>query len=86
MGAAPIAHLPSSARPDSPTVDLAGFEALPVAMSPKTLAAALEVTPMTLHRWRRDKVGPRFTQPAGSGLVRYLRDDVVAWLRAGVSS
>lgn len=69
----------------TPAVDEAeDFLDLPPIMSPGTLAKILEVTPQTLARWRDPKQageGPRFIKVPGSQLIRYLRADVVAWLK-----
>lgn len=57
---------------------------LPAIMSPGTLAKALDVTTRTLERWRDPKqagLGPKFIQVPGSNLIRYLRPDVLAWIR-----
>ncbi len=65
------------------TYDQSQFDAWPALMSPKVLAELLEVSTKTLERWRRlPNMGPRFVQPPGSSLIRYTRDDVVAWLCA----
>lgn len=58
----------------------AGFEDVPAVMSPKTLAALLEVTPKSLERWRDAGTGPAVHKLPGSSLIRYTRDDVIAWL------
>ncbi|OZB81474.1 helix-turn-helix domain-containing protein [Microbacterium sp. 13-71-7] len=52
----------------------------PPVMSPKTLAAFLEVTPLTLQRWRNAKTGPVPALVPDSNVIRYTREDVVAWL------
>lgn len=76
-----IAALPQ--RDDPAPVQLpAGFEDLPAVMSPKVLAELLEVTPKSLERWRDAGTGPAYLKLPGSSLIRYSRDDVVAWLTA----
>lgn len=62
--------------PDAP----AGFEDMPMVMSPKTLAEILDVTTVTLERWRAKQHGPRFRRFPNSNLIRYTRADVIAWL------
>ncbi|GLJ78664.1 helix-turn-helix transcriptional regulator [Microbacterium imperiale] len=71
-------------QPDQPQDEAlpAGFPELPAVMSPKTLAELLEVTPKSLERWRDAKTGPAYLKLPGSSLIRYTRDDVVAWLAA----
>ncbi|KAA9134834.1 helix-turn-helix transcriptional regulator [Microbacterium caowuchunii] len=62
------------------THDGSQFDDLPALMSPLTLAKVLDVSTKTLERWRIAGTGPAFFQPEGSRLVRYGRDEVVAWL------
>jgi len=62
----------------------AGFEQMPMIMSPKVLAEVLDITTKTLERWRdarqRDgKTGPVWHKLPGSKLIRYSRSDVLAW-------
>ena len=52
----------------------------PVAMNPVEAAQFLGVTTETLFRWRKDKIGPKFTQPTPK-FLRYLHDDLVAWMK-----
>ncbi|WP_420586546.1 helix-turn-helix transcriptional regulator [Ruegeria sp.] len=52
----------------------------PQVMNPEEAATFLGVTTETLFRWRKDRFGPPYSQPT-SRVVRYLRDDVVAWMR-----
>ena len=52
----------------------------PEIMTPKECAAYLEVTDETLFRWRKDGFGPPYSQP-NSRIVRYLRSEVVEWLK-----
>ncbi|EAP83958.1 AlpA family transcriptional regulator [Sulfitobacter sp. EE-36] len=52
----------------------------PQVMNPEEAATFLGVTTETLFRWRKDAFGPPYSQPT-SRVVRYLRDDVVAWMR-----
>ena len=70
---------------EAPVVEsVEGLLDLPPVMSPGTLAKILEVTPQTLARWRDPKQageGPKFIKVPGSQLIRYLRADVVAWLK-----
>jgi len=57
-----------------------GFEDVPPFMSPKTLAGMLEVTTLTLQRWRDSNKGPNWSEIPGSNVIRYSRPDVLAWL------
>lgn len=57
-----------------------GFEDVPPVMSPKTLAGVLEVTTLTLQRWRDRKEGPLWIAIPGSNVIRYTRADLLAWL------
>ena len=52
----------------------------PQVMNPEEAATFLGVTTETLFRWRKDRFGPPYSQPT-SRVVRYLRDDLVAWMR-----
>ena len=63
------------------------FEQMPMIMSPKALAALLEVSTKTLERWRiaRDRdgnTGPAWHKLPGSSLIRYSRADVISWFAA----
>lgn len=69
------------ALPQPPDVDVAA-EQMPPVMSPKVLAELLEVTPKSLERWRDAGTGPAWLKLPGSSLIRYRREDVVAWLDA----
>lgn len=60
----------------------AGFEQMPMVMSPKTLAEILEVSVKSLERWRDAKTGPAWHKLPGSSLIRYSRSDVVEWFAA----
>lgn len=65
----------------------AGFEQMPMIMSPKALAEILEVSTKTLERWRDarargDEAGPVWHKIPGSSLIRYSRSDVIAWFAA----
>ncbi|WP_156760020.1 helix-turn-helix transcriptional regulator [Microbacterium karelineae] len=80
---AAVAPLNNAASQDTPAHEaLAGFEDMPMVMSPKTLAEILDVTPTTLERWRASKPrrGPVPRRLPGSNLIRYMRADVLAWL------
>ncbi|KIP88774.1 hypothetical protein RU09_14720 [Microbacterium sp. MEJ108Y] len=57
-----------------------GFEDVPPIMSPKTLAGILEVTTLTLQRWRDRNEGPVAISIPGSNVIRYTRTDLLAWL------
>lgn len=47
------------------------------------VAGMLGVESSTLQRWRRENYGPPFSRLRGPrGRVRYLRSDVIAWLRS----
>jgi predicted DNA-binding transcriptional regulator AlpA len=52
----------------------------PEVMTPGEAAEFLGVTTETLYRWRKDAWGPRYSQ-VNPRIVRYLRDDLVAFLR-----
>lgn len=52
----------------------------PVAMNPVEAAEFLGVTTETLFRWRKDKIGPRYSQPTPK-FLRYLHEDLVDWMR-----
>ena len=52
----------------------------PEVMTPAQAADMIGVTAETLFRWRKDACGPRYSQP-NPRIVRYLRDDVVAFLK-----
>ena len=62
-----------------------GFESMPILMSPKTLAEQIEVSVAALSKWRKtwpngDRIGPAFSTPRGTNLIRYARPDVISWL------
>lgn len=76
-----LVALPQAEQQASPELP-AGFEDVPAVMSPKVLAELLEVTPKSLERWRDAGTGPAYLKLPGSSLIRYSRDDVVAWLTA----
>ncbi|WFE74258.1 AlpA family transcriptional regulator [Roseinatronobacter sp. S2] len=52
----------------------------PEVMTPGEAAEFLGVTTETLYRWRKDAWGPKYSQ-VNARIVRYLRDDLVAFLR-----
>ena len=52
----------------------------PEVMTTEQAADFLSVKPDTLYRWRKDAVGPMYSQPTNS-VVRYLREDLVAWMQ-----
>ncbi len=52
----------------------------PQVMTCREAAQFLAVTDETLFRWRKDGVGPSYSQP-NSRLIRYLYDDLVAWMK-----
>ena len=52
----------------------------PQVMTSREAAQFLSVTDETMFRWRKDGVGPSYSQP-NSRIVRYLRDDLVEWMR-----
>lgn len=52
----------------------------PVLMTTRECAEFLSVTEETLFRWRKDGVGPRYSQP-NLRVIRYDRDDVLAWIK-----
>ena len=49
-------------------------------MTPQEAADFLRVKVDTLLRWRKDGVGPRYSQP-NCRIVRYTREDLLAWLK-----
>ncbi|MDJ0993803.1 MAG: helix-turn-helix domain-containing protein [Dinoroseobacter sp.] len=52
----------------------------PEIMTSRECAAFMDVSDETLVRWRKDGFGPPYSQP-NSRIVRYLRSDVIDWLR-----
>lgn len=52
----------------------------PEVMTPAEAAEFLSLTVETLFRYRKDATGPKFCQP-GDRTVRYLREDLIAWLK-----
>lgn len=64
---------------EAPALVPAGFEEMPLIMSPRTLGSILDVHPRTLDRWRVAGEGPVAHQMPGSGQWRYHRSDVIAW-------
>ncbi|WP_313366647.1 helix-turn-helix domain-containing protein [Microbacterium sp.] len=71
----------SDANPTQAPVGIASdFGDVPPIMSPKTLAGVLEVTPLTLQRWRDRNEGPVWIAIPGSNVIRYTRADLLAWL------
>ncbi len=52
----------------------------PEVLTPREAADFLSVTDETLFRWRKDGVGPKYSQP-NSRIVRYLRDDLISWMK-----
>lgn len=52
----------------------------PILMTTKECAAFMSVTEETLFRWRKDGFGPPYSQP-NVRVIRYNRDDVVAWMQ-----
>lgn len=62
----------------------AGYEDMPLYMSPAQLSAILEVSVVSLARWRKEKPlrGPAYSLFPGTRLVRYARPDVLAWIES----
>ena len=52
----------------------------PLIMTSVEAATFLGVSDETMLRWRKDGFGPSYSQP-NRRIVRYLRDDLVAWLK-----
>lgn len=52
----------------------------PEVMTSREAAKYLSVTDETLLRWRKDCVGPPYSQP-NCRIVRYLHADLVAWMK-----
>lgn len=50
-------------------------------VKPAQLAGELGVDEVTLWRWRRDGIGPRYHR-VGPRAIRYARADVDAWLES----
>ena len=48
-------------------------------MSTRELARAMDMAPITLEKWRREGIGPRYKKQGR--FVRYYREDVLKWLR-----
>lgn len=74
-------HEPHEAMRDSAP---AGYEDMPLYMSPAQLSAILEVSVVSLARWRKEKPlrGPAYSLFPGTRLVRYARPDVLAWIES----
>lgn len=49
-------------------------------LTPKDVAGILKITSRTLRTWRAQGFGPVWVRWGNRG-VRYLRDDVLAWLQ-----
>lgn len=58
----------------------------PDLISTTQVAALLAVSPRTVEAWRSRRVGPPFLRPSGTGLVRYSRAAVLAWVGAPKAS
>ncbi len=52
----------------------------PQVMTSREAGQFLGVTDETMFRWRKDGVGPSYSQP-NSRLVRYLHEDLVSWMK-----
>jgi len=52
----------------------------PQIMTTTEAARFLSVTDETLFRWRKDGVGPSYSQP-NSRVVRYLHQDLLDWMK-----
>ena len=52
----------------------------PQIMTSREAAQFLSVTDETMFRWRKDGVGPSYSQP-NPRVVRYLHGDLVAWMK-----
>lgn len=52
----------------------------PEVMTSRAAAKFLSVTDETMLRWRKDDVGPVFSQP-NSRIVRYLHSDLVEFVK-----
>ena len=50
-----------------------------VIMTEEETASFLRVKRFTLRKWRREGSGPRYIR-CGGRLIRYILDDVTAWL------
>lgn len=52
----------------------------PQVMTSREAGQFLGVTDETMFRWRKDGVGPSYSQP-NSRVVRYLHEDLVGWMK-----
>lgn len=52
----------------------------PQVMTTEEAAAFLGVTPETLFRYRKDAIGPKYSR-INDRVIRYLHDDLVAWMK-----
>ncbi len=52
----------------------------PEVMTPPEAAEFLSVTVESLFRWRKDAKGPKYSR-INDRVIRYLRDDLVDWIR-----
>ena len=61
-----------------------GYEDMPLFMSPAQLSEIIEVSVVSLARWRTAKPlrGPAYSLFPGTRLVRYARPDVLAWIES----
>lgn len=56
---------------------------IPHVMTEAEAATYLRRTPGMLRQWRHRNQGPTYVREPGSRLIRYLRDDLDAYLAAG---
>lgn len=81
-----VVQMRRSTSPDSAELiaELAGYEDMPLFMSPAQLAEVIGTTPTSLARWRKEKPlrGPAFSALPGTQMIRYARPDVLAWIEA----
>ena len=52
----------------------------PHVMTSREAGQFLGVTDETMFRWRKDGIGPSYSQP-NARLVRYLHEDLVSWMK-----
>ena len=52
----------------------------PQVMTSREAGQFLGVTDETMFRWRKDGIGPSYSQP-NSRVVRYLHEDLVSWMK-----
>ena len=64
--------------PHTEATTIESGQPMPELLTPEQAGELLEISPSTLRKWRSLREGPTYTKVGGS--VRYLRDDLVAYL------